>query len=80
VYLRTPRNDWHETANERIRDYTKELEQQCDPFWLGGIPHKLLPGDWQDYVAGEEQALQDVAASRAPLTTAPAGLGRIECD
>jgi hypothetical protein len=56
VYLRTPHNDWHETANQPIRDYTKEVEQQCDPFWLIGIPHELPLGNWQDYVAGEEQS------------------------
>jgi hypothetical protein len=82
VYLRRPPSEWRDLANEQIRNSNKEVEQECDPFGLEGHPHSPPHlGDWQDWVAGEQQALQDVAASRAPwTTTTPAGLGGIDCD
>ena len=81
VYLQRAPSEWRETANEQIRNATKEIEQECDPFGLEA-PHHSPPhlGDWPDWAADEQQALQDVAASAAPWTTTPAGLGGIDCD
>ena len=81
VYLGSPRSEWRDVANEQIRHANKKVEKECDPFGLEGHPHSPPHlGDWQDWEAGIQQALQDVAANRAPWTTTPAGLSGIDCD
>jgi hypothetical protein len=81
VYLRTPGSEWHDLANDRIRKNTKLVEQQCDPFGPPELVNVHPMGDWQDNTAGFEQALQDIAAGRAPWTTTPPGYsGDPDCD
>jgi hypothetical protein len=83
IYLRTPRSDWRDTAYERITHSVDEIEQDCDPFTPVGRRAllALLPeGDWQDYVAGREQALQDIAAGTPARSTTPPGFHGIDCD
>jgi hypothetical protein len=81
VYLSTPHSEWEHVANHRIRKGTRLTEQECDPFGPWELRHLHPRGDWQDNMAGSEQALQDVAARRAPWTTAPPGYsGDVDCD
>lgn len=56
-YLTMPRSQWDAYAEERYGDSTGEAE--CDPFTVG-------TGDWSDYGAGANQALQDIASGHKP--------------
>lgn len=82
VYLRTPRSQWRDLANDRIREFTEQVEQPCDPYWVRQLENMHPMGNWQDRMAGSEQALQDIAAGRVrPRTTTPHGyLGDSDCD
>jgi hypothetical protein len=73
VYLRTPRSEWRALANRSIHQGTKGVEQDCGAFGPPGKLRHMRVGDWQDNHAGFDQALQDIAAGRAPWTTTPSG-------
>jgi hypothetical protein len=72
VYMQTPRSEWHDLANHRIKDETNAIRAECPAIHISelGSGNRRLMGDWQDNIAGFEQALQDIAAGRAPWATA----------
>jgi len=55
-YLTMPRSEWKDYADDRAREGDNG---DCDEFHIG-------TGDWHDYAAGRNQALQDIAAGRGP--------------
>jgi hypothetical protein len=67
-YLAMPRNEWDGYAAARAGEGDNG---DCDPYTEG-------TGTWHDYVAGQEQALQDIALGHRPRM-ALVGTG-VECD
>ena len=71
--MRTPRSQWHHLANQRIKREVEAFKAECPAFHMPetALGHTHPKGDWQDNIGGFEQALQDMAAGRAPWTTVP---------
>jgi hypothetical protein len=58
-YLTMPTSEWVDFAEQRVRDSIDEANRECDPYSAG-------TGDWSDYGAGANQALQDIASEHEP--------------
>jgi len=55
-YLTMPRSEWVGYAAARVSEGD---DGECDPYTVG-------TGDWHDYGAGANQALQDIASGYKP--------------